>query len=141
MYQDNKDDFDVDIINIPGFLLNTFSLLTPSTSIFREPWLGIVLSTVVMGKKVGGMRPMYTSIITINIEIQQSTNLIWIMGRKMAYLRHIYTSFIIINTFYIIVKGIVYSLLIPKFISIMIITTIPSFITMKTFVNGTRSNI
>ena len=64
--KDNKEYFDVDINNSFDGCFGFFPFHTSRKRILREPWVGNLLSTMVMLINVGGMIPISTSIITIN---------------------------------------------------------------------------
>ena len=73
--------------------------------------MGNVYYTMVILSKVGGLRPMSTSLMTKNRKIQQYTKLTCIKGIIGSVIRHISTSTITIKNFSMVFKVIVSGLL------------------------------
>ena len=93
---------------------------------------------MVMGSKVAGLRHIFISIMTMNIENQQYTKTTWIMGGRESGMITISISLVTINTLSTIVKVIVAGILIPNSTTSIIINTITYFFDMDTFVERLR---
>ena len=140
LYEYNKGDFDVDKINSFHEFLNHFSSPTPRKIILRGTCWGNALFTMVMGKKVTGLRPMSTSLVTMNTFVnrtrinratQKSTIPTYIMRGRVTGMRHISTSPITINICSTIDKVRVDGILRPQSTSSTITTLITRTIKFK----------
>ena len=51
--------------------LDLFSMNTSGNSFLSKPWVGNVLSAMVIYRKLAGVRPITTSVITITIKLDE----------------------------------------------------------------------
>ena len=87
---------------------------TPWNSFLRKPWVGNFYSTIVICRKLAGVRPMYTSTITIT----------WMAGGIRDGPRPISTPPTAVNTFSNIEQGVMVDIFRPTFKSWTITPTI-----------------
>ena len=125
-------------IIIRNMMLWKISSYTSCYSFLGEPWVDNIYSTIVIWRKLAGLRPMSTFLVNINIKPPKYNKITCIMGGRGYVMRNISSSPITINTFYGVVKGIVDDILRPNSTSSIITPTTTYYIVTKTIIRTTR---
>ena len=106
--------------------MEIFSSQTPWNSLLRKPWVGYSYSTIVICRKLAGVRPMPTSVINMTIKTRWSTIINWMMVGRGAGPRPRSISHNAIKTFSNIEQVIVVDLFSPTSMSFTLTPTISS---------------
>ena len=120
---------------ISMILMRIWFFCNPCNIFLKKPCVGNVYYTIIIWRKFSGLRTMSTSVMTITIKTQLSTNHAWTMGRKGDGLRPKTTSTITINTFSIILKVRVAYLLRPNYKSCTMTPNITALIFMNNIIH------
>ena len=123
------------IIIISMILMWILSFYTSWNSSSSKPLVDNIYPTMIIWRKLAGMRPMSTSFMTTTIKTQLYTKHTWMMGGRVAGTISIPTYTITINTLSIVVKGSVDDLLRHNSTSCTIKPTITSLIFLNTIIN------